>query len=83
MIYKYTHPTILMYLMTWSALLIDFVTASMTTEIKCRMVQHKIMLNDEKTEFMVALSPRDLKFGLPENLMVGGATIKHVVYEEV
>ena len=50
--------------MTWNALLRDYVTASMKTEIKCWMVQHKLMLNDEKTEFMVALSPRDMKFGL-------------------
>ena len=58
-------------------------TASMKTEINCWMVQHNLMLNDEKTEFVVALSLRNLKFGLPENLVVGGATIKHVVYEEV
>ena len=44
------------------------------------MVQHKLKLNDEKTEFMVAFSPHHLrKFGLPYNLTVGGATIKPVV----
>ena len=49
-------------------------------EIKCWMVQRKLKLNDEKTEFMVALSPRVLrKFGLPKNLVVRGATIKPVV----
>ena len=49
-------------------------------EIKCWMVQHKLKLNDEKTEFMVALSPHHQRtLGLPKNLMVGGATIKPVV----
>ena len=49
-------------------------------EIKCWMVQHKLKLNDEKTEFMVAVSPHHLrKCTLPKNLMVGGATIQPVV----
>ena len=44
------------------------------------MIQHKLMLNDEKTEFMGALSPHHLrKCGLPKNLVVGGATIKPLV----
>ena len=30
-------------------------------EIQCWMVQHQLKLNDEKTEFMVALSPHHLK----------------------
>ena len=48
--------------------------------IKCWMVQHKLKLNDEKTELMVALSHNHLrKFGLPKNLVVGGATIKPAV----
>ena len=47
--------------------------------IKCWTVQHKLKLNDDKNEFMVALSPHHLlKFGLSKNLVVGGATIKPV-----
>ena len=36
------------------------------SEIKCWMVQHKLKLNDEKTELMVSLSPHHpRKCGLP------------------
>ena len=48
--------------------------------IKCWMVQHKLKLNNKHTNFMVALSLHHLrKFGIPKNLVVEDATIKHVV----
>ena len=44
------------------------------------MIKHKLKLNQSKTEFMVALSPHNLKkYGLPENLIVGGVNIEPVM----
>ena len=49
-------------------------------EVKYWMIKHKLILNENKTEFLVVLSPHNLKkYGLPEYLVVGGVNIEPVV----
>ena len=49
-------------------------------EVKCWMVKHKLKINESKTEFIVALSPHNLKTcGLPQYLVADGVDIESVV----
>ena len=44
------------------------------------MAKHKLKLNENKAEFMVAVSHHNLqKYGLPDYLVVGGVNVEPVV----